>query len=50
MRVLLVEDDPMIGAAVQKGLRQDGFSVDWVRDGVPSCSTWGCRAKAARKC
>ena len=34
MRVLLVEDDPMIGAAVQKGLRQDGFSVDWVRDGV----------------
>jgi two-component system response regulator QseB len=33
MRVLLVEDDPMIGASVQKGLRQDGFSVDWVRDG-----------------
>jgi two-component system response regulator QseB len=32
MRVLLVEDDPMIGASVQKGLRQDGFSVDWVRD------------------
>src|SRR6185436_7447054 len=34
MRILLVEDDPMIGAAVQKGLRQDGFTVDWVRDGV----------------
>jgi|SoiMethySBSTD1v2_1073268.scaffolds.fasta_scaffold32396_3 two-component system response regulator QseB len=34
MRVLLVEDDPMIGASVQKGLRQDGFSVDWVRDSV----------------
>ncbi|MGH8666685.1 MAG: response regulator transcription factor [Burkholderiales bacterium] len=33
MRVLLVEDDPMIGAGAQKGLRQDGFSVDWVRDG-----------------
>jgi two-component system response regulator QseB len=32
MRLLLVEDDPMIGASVQKGLRQDGFSVDWVRD------------------
>lgn len=32
MRVLLVEDDPMIGASVQKGLRQDGFTVDWVRD------------------
>lgn len=33
MRLLLVEDDAMIGASVQKGLRQDGFSVDWVRDG-----------------
>jgi len=33
VRLLLVEDDPMIGASVQKGLRQDGFSVDWVRDG-----------------
>jgi two-component system response regulator QseB len=34
MRVLLVEDDPMIGASIQKGLRQDGFSVDWVRDSM----------------
>jgi len=33
VRLLLVEDDPMIGASVQKGLRQDGFTVDWVRDG-----------------
>lgn len=33
MRVLLVEDDPMIGASVQKGLRQDGYSIDWVRTG-----------------
>ena len=33
MRVLLIEDDAMIGASVQKGLRQDGFSVDWVKDG-----------------
>ncbi|MEF8721966.1 response regulator [Candidatus Accumulibacter phosphatis] len=33
MRVLLVEDDPMIGKSVQQGLRQDGSSVDWVRDG-----------------
>ena len=32
MRVLLIEDDAMIGASVQKGLRQDGFSIDWVRD------------------
>lgn len=33
MRLLLVEDDPMIGEAVRKGLRQNGFVVDWVRDG-----------------
>ena len=34
MRLLLVEDDPMIGASVQSGLRQDGYTVDWVRDGA----------------
>jgi two-component system, OmpR family, response regulator QseB len=33
MRLLLVEDDPMIGASVRTGLRQDGFAVDWVCDG-----------------
>lgn len=33
MRVLLVEDDPMIGKSVQQGLRQDGYTVDWLRDG-----------------
>ena len=33
MRLLLAEDDAMIGAAVLRGLRQDGFTVDWVRDG-----------------
>lgn len=33
MRLLLVEDDPMIGASVQNGLRQEGYTVDWVRDG-----------------
>lgn len=33
MRLLLAEDDRMIGASVQKGLRQDGFTVDWVEDG-----------------
>ena len=33
MRLLLVEDDSMIGDSVRQGLRQDGFTVDWVRDG-----------------
>ena len=34
MRLLLVEDDPMIGASIQRGLRQEGYTVDWVRDGA----------------
>lgn len=33
MRVLLAEDDAMIGVAVQDRLRGQGFAVDWVRDG-----------------
>ena len=33
MRLLLVEDDLMIGKSVQQGLHQDGFAVDWVQDG-----------------
>jgi two-component system response regulator QseB len=34
MRLLLVEDDRMLGAGVQQGLRRAGHAVDWVRDGV----------------
>ena len=34
MRLLLIEDDAMIREAVCKGLRQDGFTVDWVADGM----------------
>ena len=34
MRVLVVEDDPMIGQAVADGLQGDGYAVDWVRDGT----------------
>lgn len=33
MRLLLVEDDLMIGEAVLDLLRGDGYAVDWVRDG-----------------
>ena len=33
MRILLVEDDDMLGEAVRDGLRQDGYVVDWVQDG-----------------
>src|SRR6202034_292526 len=33
MRVLLVEDDAMIAQGLQTALRQNGFAVDWMRDG-----------------
>lgn len=33
MRILLIEDDAMIGKAVRGGLAQAGFTVDWVTDG-----------------
>jgi two-component system response regulator QseB len=33
MRVLVVEDDQMIGRAVVAGLQDGGYTVDWVRDG-----------------
>ena len=34
MRLLLVEDDAMIGEAVLQVLRAEHYAVDWVRDGV----------------
>lgn len=34
MRILLAEDDTMLGDGLRAGLRQTGFQVDWVRDGV----------------
>jgi DNA-binding response OmpR family regulator len=34
MRILLAEDDELLGDALQAGLRQMGFDVDWVRDGA----------------
>lgn len=34
MRILLAEDDPQLGDGLTVGLRQSGFAVDWVRDGL----------------
>jgi DNA-binding response OmpR family regulator len=34
LRVLLVEDDPMIGKGLQKALREAAMSVDWARTGA----------------
>ena len=33
MRILLAEDDPLLGDGLRAGLRLQGFQVDWVRDG-----------------
>lgn len=38
MRILLAEDDPLLGDGLRAGLRQAGFQVDWVRDGAAAAS------------
>ena len=37
-RILLVEDDLLLGDGVEAGLRQTGFTVDWIKDGVSARS------------
>jgi two-component system OmpR family response regulator len=39
MRVLLVEDDPMIGVAIQAALRDASYAADWVKDGQTALGT-----------
>ena len=34
MRVLVVEDDALLGDAIQAGLKQSGYAVDWMKDGA----------------
>ncbi|MEI7842322.1 MAG: response regulator transcription factor [Gallionellaceae bacterium] len=34
MRVLVIEDDALLGDAIQAGLKQAGYAVDWMKDGV----------------
>jgi len=34
MRILIVEDDRLLGEGILAGLRQSGFQPDWVQDGV----------------
>lgn len=36
MRVLIVEDDPLLGAGLKTGLAQDGFVADWVQAAEPA--------------
>jgi two-component system, OmpR family, response regulator QseB len=34
VRILIVEDDPLLGEGIQMGLRQAGWQADWVADGL----------------
>jgi two-component system OmpR family response regulator/two-component system response regulator QseB len=34
MRILVVEDDALLGDAIQAGLKLAGYAVDWMKDGV----------------
>jgi len=34
MRILVVEDDVLLGDAIQAGLKQSGYAVDWMEDGI----------------
>lgn len=47
MRILLVEDDRLLGDAVQAGLRQAGFAVEWVTDGHEADAAVSAEAFAA---
>ena len=47
MRILLAEDDPLLGDGLRAGLRQLGFLVDWVRDGDAAERELRARAYAA---
>jgi two-component system response regulator QseB len=47
MRLLLVEDDPMVGESIRDGLGHEGYAVDWVRDGAAAETALGAEPYAA---
>ncbi len=47
MRVLIVEDDPLLGDALMAGLKQRGFEPDWVQDGREAQAAIGIEPFAA---
>ena len=47
MRVLVIEDDPLLGDALAVGLKQRGFEADWVQDGRDAQTALGVEAFAA---
>jgi two-component system OmpR family response regulator/two-component system response regulator QseB len=47
MRVLVIEDDALLGDAIQAGLKQAGYAVDWMKDGVSADHALSTEAYAA---
>lgn len=43
MRVLLVEDDPMIGDAIHGALKDASYAADWVKDGQTALTSLNCQ-------
>ena len=43
MRILLVEDDPMIGEAVHAALKDASYATDWVTDGVRALTAFAAQ-------
>ncbi|MEO7252900.1 MAG: response regulator [Casimicrobium sp.] len=43
MRVLLVEDDAMIGEAIQQSLHDAAYAADWVKNGQTALTTLSCQ-------
>lgn len=44
MRILLVEDDPLLGNATQVGLTNEGYTVEWIKDGAEAKSALECNS------
>jgi two-component system OmpR family response regulator/two-component system response regulator QseB len=47
MRVLVIEDDVLLGDAIQAGLKQSGYAVDWMKDGISADQALGTEPYAA---
>ncbi|MFM0197918.1 response regulator [Paraburkholderia strydomiana] len=43
MRVLLIEDDLMIGEAIQDALKDASYATDWIRNGQTALTTLACQ-------
>lgn len=43
MRVLLIEDDTMIGESIQVALKDASYAADWIKNGQTALTTLGCQ-------